>query len=157
MKLMWEKTEVAKKTLEGFMKKAMLVLSLAGLVIIFTGAAYANTGLLRVTIPFEFYVGNTQLPAGDYIFEMRPISTYSATSSSVVVKMMDGTVAARIATMPGTAAMDNNQLHFSRYGNQYFLAKVESSGLQAGLKATHREKELLAQALAPQGVIVGSK
>jgi hypothetical protein len=140
------------------MKKAMLVLSLVGLMVFFVVQLNAApTGRLRVTVPFDFYVGTTHLSAGDYIFEMRPISPYSGTSTSVVVWNADRAIVAFIATMPGSVALDHNQLHFSRYGNQFFLSKVESSGLQAGLRPTSLEKELLAEAQRPQSVIVASK
>jgi hypothetical protein len=137
--------------------KKLMTLTLAGLMVLFTGVLYASSTQIRVAIPFDFYAGTTHLSAGDYIVEMRPITTYAGTSTSVAIRTTDGNIAAYLPTMPGNASLADNHLHFMRYGDQYFLSRVESNGYQANLKRSSLEKELLAESAMPQATIIASK
>ena len=143
------------------MKKLSVLGILAGMCFLLAVSAYAGgAARLRVNVPFAFIVDKEQLPAGEYVFEMRPISSYAATASSVWIQSNDGSIAAWIITSPGDGpnriAVD--QITFNRYGNKFFLAKVECLEFSANLKATKAEIEMRAQGLnAPVTTLVAAK
>jgi hypothetical protein len=107
-------------------------------------AALACSGLeaqtrLEANIPFEFKMGKTTLPAGDYLFD------YS--SHLLVVHQENGQhTAVMTLTSPvsRTKAPETGVVEFNRYGDAYFLAKVFTAGSRDGeaLPKTAREKEL---------------
>jgi len=130
------------------MKKITLILtSIAVLLVLTLGASAGSVTRLRANVPFAFYVGTEQLPAGEYIFEIGSIGPAAATSTLVRVLDQDGKTTTLIQTMPGAdSRMNDDHLHFNRYGNMYFLSKVEALGYQANLRATRSEKEAMAMA-----------
>ena len=120
----------------GFMKKTLAFLSFV--VILATMATLATAGsavVLRGEIPFDFYVGDQMLPAGEYQFEMGRVT--EATTSSVTVRSKDGKVLAFVPTRPGVSnGTTSNQIIFNSSGGNYVLASVESPGYKANLKKT---------------------
>ena len=99
-------------------------------------AAQAQTSghtQLTANIPFQFSVGNKNLPAGEYM-----VLSVNADSSNVAIKIQsrDGRASAmvRMMTVIGKG-QESAKVIFNRYGNQYFFAQAwvdgESSGLQA--------------------------
>jgi hypothetical protein len=130
----------------------MVVMAVLGLSI---AASAANPTILRANIPFAFYAGKELLPAGQYTFELQAIGLGSATASAVAVRHQDGSLATFLFTMPGTGRFNNDLLYFNRYGNKYFLSKVEAVGLQANVKATRIERELRAQIKSQDTVVAG--
>lgn len=140
--------------------KKITVLTIVGLMVLgLSAAAFANVASrLRVDVPFSFYVGKELLPAGQYIFETRSMSPWAASSSSVQIRNTSGDVMTWVHTQPGaTAPQDDNHVHFNKYGNQYFLSKVEGFGYQATLNATRAEKELRAAVSKATAVKVAAK
>ncbi|MBN2244081.1 MAG: hypothetical protein JW793_15455 [Acidobacteria bacterium] len=118
------------------MKKTCLFL---GFVVLLTvTAATANAGsavVLRGDVPFDFYVENRLLPAGEYIFEMGRIG--DATTNNVTVRSADGKIAAFVTTRPGfRQEMVSGQLSFSSYEGKFYLASVECPGYKADLRKT---------------------
>jgi len=102
---------------------------------------------LEASIPFEFRMGKTTLPAGDYLFD------YS--SLLLVIHQRDGERTAAMAlTLPVSRAKApaTGILEFNRYGNAYFLAKLWTPGSSAGaaLPKTAREKELASRVTTSQ-------
>src|ERR1700686_4745156 len=91
-------------------------------------AALACSGLeaqtrLEANIPFEFRIGKTTLPAGDYLFD------YS--SQLLIVHQGDGHHAAVMTlTLPvsRTKAPPTGIVEFNRYGDAYFLSRIFSPG-----------------------------
>jgi hypothetical protein len=129
-------------------KTSVLMVAVAALLLIATGALASSVIRIRASVPFSFYVGDEQLPAGNYIFEMRAIGFGSSSSSAVAVYRQDGSVAAMISTIPSGweyHRMADGHLHFTRYSNSYFLNKVEGPGAGASLITTKAERELRAQ------------
>jgi hypothetical protein len=144
----------AGQRLEDVMKKMMVLVTLVGALLTMTVGAVADAGTrLRVNIPFSFFVDKDQLPAGEYIFEMREMNLHSTSSSSVLVRKADGTQMFWIPTMPGAGlkSQANNQVVFNQYGEKYFLSRVECLDSRADLKAGKAEKEILAQGLRSNG------
>jgi hypothetical protein len=94
---------------------------------------------LRVNIPFDFVVGNTTLPAGEYA--LRPLSPVG---SIVGIKQVDGSAAMIVVTRPAdqTGQTTEARLIFHRYGNECFLSQIWTgvNGLQ--LNKSKREQEM---------------
>jgi hypothetical protein len=97
---------------------------------------------MKWSIPFEFTVGNDQLPAGDYRVQL----VYSITSRNMLkIWNADGKQAAFFLANPATEKFNGThpQLVFNRYEDQYFLSKISDkpgSGWMC-LAKTEREKE----------------
>ncbi len=126
------------------MRKSIVLMSLISILLVLAvGASASSAARLRANVPFAFYVHSTLLPPGDYWFEMRALTPSAATSSAVLVRNQDGTVAAWVHSMPGAGLhrFGEDQVHFNRYGSKYFLSKVESSEYQANLTASPAERE----------------
>ena len=115
-------------------------------------AALACSGLeaqtrLEANIPFEFRLGNTTMPAGDYLFD------YS--SHLLVVHREDGlrtTVMAMTLPVARTKAAATGVVEFNRYGDTYFLAKIFTAGSPEGegVTKTAREKEFASRTVPTQ-------
>ncbi len=139
------------------MKKTQALTILIGSLFILTAAVSAGAATkLTVTVPFEFYAGDNRLPAGDYVFEFRGISPAVASSSSVLVQKQDGTSVTWIIAEPGQNVRHgaNTQLVFNRYGDKYFLTKIECLDYQAGVGMSKAEKETRAQNQRDGGTVL---
>jgi len=95
---------------------------------------------LKATIPFEFRVGPTAMPAGNYVIQC-------AASGPVIVKEQSGSHAAMAALTEGEirfTPLQTGELEFNRYGETYFLAKLWTPGSREGivLPKSPREKEI---------------
>jgi len=105
-----------------------------------TASLHAQTMNLQPTIPFEFRIGNTAFPSGEY----------SVRNSGGVLSVQK-TAGSHKAGMFLTVGEDHpatstalGTLQFSRYGDMYYLSKVwtpDSESARAPLK-TPREREL---------------
>lgn len=145
------------------MKKPLLLI----LILMLVGAVSAFAVDLKVTVPFDFTVGETTLSSGDYYFT--PIGNYSAiqirnfekpvtfltlstytsrmTIPEVITQWAPATVAA--PEVPGVAASQPQEISnngysviFTKYGEKYFLSKVWY-GLQGrNLPETDAEHQL---------------
>jgi hypothetical protein len=85
---------------------------------------------LKVTIPFNFVVGNKELKAGDYVIES------SLGTRALQFRSQDGNVeqiafTVRIQT---NETGNHERLLFCHYGDQYFLSQVWLSGDEGGLE-----------------------
>ena len=118
----------------GQILKRLTMLSMAIMFTLFAAAASANAQLsspIRVKIPFDFTVRNKTLPAGEYIISraegLSDINTLSISNVKTYA-----TVA--YSTHPVDVAAPNNRptLVFHKYGDQYFLARILSSGEKEG-------------------------
>jgi hypothetical protein len=98
----------------------------------------AQTMNLRATIPFEFRLGDSQMPAGDYTIQhldgkliMRP-----QCCSKPAIILTFATNLPRESNTPG--------LLFHRYGETFFFDKVWTPGYNVarGVQETPLEKEL---------------
>lgn len=79
--------------------------------------AVAQTSSTKVNIPFNFQVGTTILPAGDYsvaMFTDKAIVLQHKNGSSVAVSLTNA--------VAGDPAINRPHFLFNRYGKQHFLA-----------------------------------
>lgn len=133
------------------MRKNLRVLSFVAVCTLFSSFALAGPGAtLRINVPFDFYAGNQQLPAGNYVFEMGSGSVDRAPIVKVSTKNGEGIC--MLVTLPGTGDADERLL-FNKYGNKHFLAGASIRGIKAGIPMQKLEKELRAQAERDRNVI----
>jgi hypothetical protein len=105
--------------------------------------AHAQTARRAVVeVPFDFYAGQRQMPAGRYT--VRPVSQDGA--KLLLIQSEDGRTAATVATNTdsGKAPADGASLTFRQYGDRYFLARVFITSAAPGreLPTSKAEKKL---------------
>jgi hypothetical protein len=107
------------------------------------GHAIAQDYAVQATIPFNFTVNGSQLPAGNYTLG-------SDVTSPRILKIRERTqhVHAMVMAMPNP---NENQkadvLVFHKYGNQYFLSEIRSkeSSINVQLATSKQEKRARAE------------
>ena len=128
------------------MKTAYTMIALLVLVGSMAVAAQAQSvrqPQVRADIPFQFHVGNTTLPAGEYTVRLvNPDSDAAA----LQISRRDGGANA-IINMIGASGSGQGmtKLGFRRYGNQYYFAEVWVDGEKAGLQAPKSKVERATQ------------
>jgi hypothetical protein len=101
----------------------------------------AQTLDLQATIPFEFRMGTSVMPAGAYdVHYSQHLLILRTASRSKSAAMLVLPAERREAKSVGT-------LVFNRYGNDYFLSQVWEAGSRAGsaIPPSKLEKELIAR------------
>lgn len=93
------------------------------------GSLYAQD-LVQVTIPFDFHVGKTAMPAGTY--NIGPC----AQNVMLVRHCTSGVAAMQIANPSGDQAQEHGSLIFNKYGEKYFLNEVKGLPISGDLKLT---------------------
>ena len=110
------------------MKTLRSIFVVAGLSL--AGPLFAQFGV-QATVPFSFYVGNSQLmPSGTY----RIAPCFPGTSTgAVVIRNCNNGLAVFHATQPGdTDSKEKGKLLFHKYGDKFFLREVRSPSLSTG-------------------------
>ncbi|HEX6647907.1 MAG TPA: hypothetical protein VF075_00160 [Pyrinomonadaceae bacterium] len=129
--------------------------SLLMLVGMFAAAASAQAQSFsdhaRAKIPFDFVVGDTKLPAGEYFIGNLQ------TTSDIILAISGRNGVANTLTIPvqiGTPT-DTAKLMFHRYGDQYFLFQAWQVGTRTGRalpkSRAERDVERKARLAAPVG------
>jgi len=105
-----------------------------------TASLHAQTMNMQATIPFEFRIGSTVLPPGEY--------SIRHSSGVLFVKQTNGAQNGGAFLTVGedrpAGSSASGTLLFNRYGDTYFLSKVWPAGSKEAQKTpqTAREKEL---------------
>lgn len=88
------------------------------------------TRKMTVTVPFDFYVGKTALPAGTYIL----YGTSSQSGNGFLLADADGNrkVMFLAGTIQSGKARATARVDFKRYNDKTFLARVWSAGSNVG-------------------------
>jgi hypothetical protein len=114
---------------------ALLVLSTLGA----ANTLQAQQHGLKVTVPFEFKVGDKTLPADSYIVT-------SSTAGMITMQSDKHANRASVATQRGhDETKGNSKLVFDRYGDQYFLHSIlcpTSVALNVKVPMTKEEKRV---------------
>ena len=135
------------------MKNQLFALIGLGLLLA-TASAYAQTGVVKANVPFNFIVYKTQIPAGRYTIQ--PLGTLS--SNAMTIESSDGKVVKAFlpTACESSLAQEKTKLVFHRYGDQYFLAQIWTEGNNRGseLPKTEREQEVAMSYPAAQDVVV---
>jgi hypothetical protein len=97
------------------------------------------TGTIEADIPFQFYAGNSKLPAGKYHFRMMDDSNLTL----IEVSKPDGSVAVLLPVRQAEAnsAPPKSELVFNKYGDKYFLEKLFDEGDANGSKVNESSYE----------------
>ena len=136
------------------MKNQMFALIGLGLLLA-TASAYAQTGVVKANVPFNFIVDKTELPAGQY-----RIQPMGITAGAMAIESPDGSVVK--AFLPNACASPQAQqttkLVFHRYGSNYFLDQIWKAGNDRGqeLPASGRETEVAREYPAQSVVVVAT-
>jgi hypothetical protein len=136
------------------MKNQMFALIGLGLLLA-TASAYAQTGVVKATVPFNFIVNKTELPAGDY-----KIQPMGLTASAMAIESPDGKVVKAFLPVECAARQTprTTKLVFHRYGAQYFLAQIWKTGNDRGqeLPMSGLETEVAREYPAQSVVVVAT-
>jgi hypothetical protein len=104
-------------------------------------SAHAQTLNARATVPFNFRMGETVMPAGEYRVQQ--------SGGLLTLREETGRKAAMHLTSPASrkAVSPKPSLEFKRYGNEFYLEKVWAGLSHEGqaLIPGKREKELAAR------------
>jgi hypothetical protein len=136
------------------MKNQMFALIGLGLLLA-TASAYAQTGVVKANVPFNFIVNKTQLPAGAY--KIQPLGI---TASAMAIQSPDGKVVKAFLPNECTSlqAQKTTKLVFRRYDTQYFLAQIWKAGNDRGqeLPASGLETEVARDRPAQSVVVIAT-
>jgi hypothetical protein len=128
------------------MKKHNGLRLLTAIVLLAAASASAQTNRIKIKVPFDFYLGNISLPAGEYqvdkTSDLRNQLVFSRKGSPGVFVGYDAAET--------LAASSRTELVFHRYGTTYFLYQVWVEGEHRGqqLQLTRLEKETASKDLA---------
>jgi|WetSurMetagenome_2_1015567.scaffolds.fasta_scaffold892185_1 hypothetical protein len=105
-------------------KKSLVVLALTVLVALAATSVHAQTFTVRANIPFDFYVGSSAMPAGEYTFDTLMGHgvghLWSADSIRNVTVLFQSTM------LPTGFDGGSASLVFHRYDKTYFLSEVRN-------------------------------
>jgi hypothetical protein len=87
-------------------------------------------GEVEAKVPFNFYAGNTRLPAGKYVFKVLDHSNLSVMEITSAKRGRSAFFEIRDSQAKANPSKD--ELIFNKHGNQYFLAKVYEKGDKYG-------------------------
>ncbi|HJZ82100.1 MAG TPA: hypothetical protein VKD91_17200 [Pyrinomonadaceae bacterium] len=123
-------------------KQAYTIIALLVLTVSLAAAAQAQTSgrsELRASIPFQFHVGDTTMPAGEYtVHQINPASDHCA----LQLRSKDGRSSAMIQmiNVMGKAG-ERARLVFHRYGEQYYFSQAWTAGNETGWQAPRSKAE----------------
>ena len=127
------------------MKTLMAKMLSVGIVMAAAIALHAQTKILTVDVPFQFYLGRTAMPAGAY--------TVSESATGAIVTLKTANSIASLVTVNTVAKNGeiNPRLVFHRSGDSYFLSQIwGASSVGHSLSQSAREKEASASAALPE-------
>lgn len=110
-----------------------------------------SSSVMTAKIPFQFHVGKTSLPAGDYT--VKPLSP-----AALLIRSDDCRSSAIVLTISAQTSQvqDKGRLVFNKYGDQYFLSKVwhPANNMGRELLRSKLERELAKNMSRPQTTIL---
>lgn len=125
------------------MKRAYLV-AVVGFLSLGAGlATLAQTSVYVVNVPFSFYVGDRQLPAGTYYIDSkRPFESSTLTLEFIRSGNDAGIALPAVSTVEAKEETNTPKLVFHEYGNVHFLTEFwngHGRGKQLALSSLERE------------------
>jgi hypothetical protein len=123
------------------MKKHLFTLAAAAALLV-VGSAYAGIGsdrMLVANVPFDFTVGETTLPAGQYI-----VQSVETSSKALVVRgsLSKASVMVLATDTEATRSAAQSLLVFHRYGQKYFLSRIVVEGSKRGHQLGRSKREV---------------
>ena len=104
--------------------KASFIVSAAAALVMMAGVAPARADTrIVVTVPFDFIVGDSRLPSGDYT-----VTEHSSAPGLVSITSANGERMAQVLTLLSASSNEAVApgLVFQRFEGKYFLSKVVS-------------------------------
>ena len=118
----------SKRALRGYLL-SLFALGLA--LTLYPGKAQAQVvGDLEANIPFQFHVGNTKLPAGEY--RIHPLEDSDLTLMEISSADGSASTLFQVQEIESNTTPTKSELIFNKYGNQYFLAQMFDQGEPSG-------------------------
>jgi len=129
-----------------------IILSVGAVALAGSSGLYAQSKA-TATIPFEFSVANTTLPAGEYT--MSP--TYS-THDLMVIRNVE-TRKAVVVMAPNNSTeykgpAGRNVVLFHKIGDRYFLAEVKTDAVKGHVAPSKLERELSPEGGGPMAAVI---
>ena len=111
------------------------ILLATGLFVAFGSAMLtAQTTRLTADIPFDFHMGKTSMPAGEYSFQRQ--------SGMLTIRAADGKHTAMTLTSPASRDLsDSPVVKFQHYGDTYFLSGLWDADSREGLAIPAGDKQ----------------
>ncbi len=129
---------------------SFLLLPVFALTIFADKASAQIVGDLDADIPFQFHVGNKELPAGKYRIHVQDDSDLTV----MEITSVDGSSFAlfQVQESDANAAPAKSELIFNKYGDDYFLSKLFDEGNPSGSKVieSRYEKQISRGAVVAQ-------
>jgi hypothetical protein len=125
------------------------VFSVLRILLIIITATVSGSGQetnIKVEIPFNFIVGATTLPAGEYTVSKVP------SQDGLLIRSIDGSrsIVAFTTLTQGTIDREEARLVFNQYGEEYFISQALSQGTsEYTFFVSRRERKLIAAAKYP--------
>ena len=118
---------------------AITMMMFAGLLATTAHSQSANSRVMRAHVPFAFYVGSRELPAGEYnITVLNP----SSDQKVLQIRSTDGRVSAIVTTLGVKAkSPEKSKVVFHRYGDSYYFAQAHVAGELTTLAAAKSSAE----------------
>jgi hypothetical protein len=123
------------------MKRITSALALFVASLFITAGVWAQA--VKATVPFDFTINNTTVPAGTYII---------SSTSADVLRISDQKHVHLLTTaiMDSSNSDKGNVLVFHKYGNQYFLSEIRSKDSSMNLRLPVWKTEKQARAAQTQ-------
>ncbi len=103
-------------------------IAIAGVVFALASISTASAQSMRISVPFGFHAGNQMLPAGEYKVDLNQqnqritLNNISSRRSYFLI----------VKAYSGSTDSDRASLVFNRYGENYFLTRVNTTGVARG-------------------------
>jgi hypothetical protein len=111
----------------------LLACTLGAVAMVSASHGFAQSGEMRVNVPFAFHSGSQAMPAGVYKVSIE---------SQHLIMLRGASRSAFITANPESGSTaDKGKLVFQRYGNQYFLREVWPAQSDTGEKCTKSKLE----------------
>lgn len=117
------------------MKKYAWMLFVALSLVISAASTFGSAqieGVIKVNVPFTFYVGNTELPAGEYTIRRAVASNPDV----LEIRSADNKTAVLVLGRPAhsTTTPSKTQLIFKKYGDAAVLSQIFEAGNASGVE-----------------------
>ena len=121
-----DKPHAIRKNTKSYQLLAFFIVLVCALTIHPAKAHAQIIGELKVNIPFEFYAGSANLPAGEYVVRMMDNSNLKI----MEISSADGATTAlfQVQDARANSAPRKGELIFNKYGDLYFLTSVFDQG-----------------------------
>src|SRR5438093_8575585 len=123
--------------------KRLTILSLVSMFTLCAAVVSANAQLsvpIRAKIPFDFSLGDKKLSAGEYTFSRL---SGTADNKTMLVRSVDSSTHMFQSSLVAQVLTPKNEstLVFHKYGDQYFLEQIWTSGEQEGTQLSESRSQ----------------